>query len=106
MKRRSRFELCMEILGLCKSPGLTRSSLVMKANVNSGRISSILFALVDDRLLRTETRKTAPSGNRRDTDYFIRTREGDDLIKDFKNVRSRITKEGAPSAQGSQRSKV
>ena len=106
MRRRSRFELCMEIIDLCNSPGLTRSSIVTKANINSSRIREILFGLIEDRLLKTETRKYSPAGGRLDTDYYIRTREGDDLIKDFKNVRSRITKEGPPSAQGTQRSKV
>ena len=106
MARRSRFELCMEIIGLCNSPGLSRSGLVTKANVNSSRIREILFGLIEDKLLKTETRKFSPGGFRLDTDYFIRTREGDALIKDFKAVKKRITTKGAPSVRGTHKSRV
>lgn len=101
--RRSRFELCMEIIGLCKSPGLARSSLVTKANVNSAFIIDILFGLVNDRLLETETRKISPKGKRRITDYYILTPEGAELIKDFHDVRGRITSQGAQSESRSPR---
>lgn len=106
MTRRSRFELCMEIIGLCNAPGLSRSEIVTKANVNSSRIREILFGLIDDQLLKTETRKHSPGGFRLNTDYLIRTREGDELIKDFKDVRKRISTEGSQEARGIQRSKV
>ena len=39
------------------------------------------------------------------TDYYIRTQEGDDLIKDFNNVKERITIEGSQGVQGTQRSR-
>ena len=103
MRRRSRFELCMEIIDLCNAPGLSRSGLVTKANVNSSHIREILFGLIEDQLLKTETRKFSPGGFRLKTDYFIRTREGDDLVKDFKDVRERITLEGAHPRTGSPR---
>ena len=107
MARRSRFELCMEIIGLCNSPGLSRSGLVTKANVTSSRIHEILFGLIDDQLLKTENRKYSPGGFRmmKGTDYYIRTQEGDDLIKDFNGVKERITIEGSQGARGIQRSR-
>lgn len=101
--RRSRFELCMEIIGLCSSPGLARSSLVQQANVNSAHIMDILFGLVNDKLLKTETRKLSPRGLRRKTDYFILTPEGEELVRDFKDVRGRITSEGSQSGSRSAR---
>ena len=95
----------MEIIELCKFPGLARSSLVSEANIHSSKIMTILFSLIDDQLIKTETRKYSPAGFNKNTDYYIRTREGDDLIKDFKDVRARISLEGAPSTRGSPRSK-
>ena len=106
MARRSRFELCMEIIALCNHPGLSRSGLVTKANVNSSKIREILFGLIDDKLLKTETRKHSPGGFRLNTDFYIRTREGDSLIKDFNEVKKRISTEGSQGARGIQRSKV
>lgn len=103
MRRRSRFELCMEIIGLCNSPGLARSGIVTKANVNSSKIKEILFGLIDDKLLITETRKYSPGGFKLKTDYYIRTKEGDALIEDFNDVKKRITIEGSQSGQGTQK---
>ncbi len=96
----------MEIIELCNAPGLSRSGVVTKANVDSSKIRQILFGLIADRLLKTETRKFSPGGYKMKTDYYIRTREGDDLIKDFQNVRKRISTEGAQSVQDIRRSKV
>lgn len=85
----------MEIIGLCQSPGLSRSGLVTKANVNSSKLMKILFGLIDDQLLRIETRKTSSAGLRRVTDYYLRTIEGDALIKDFQEVKERISTSGS-----------
>lgn len=81
----------MEIIALCNAPGLSRSGLVTKANVNSVKISDILFGLIEDKLLKTETRKYSPGGFRMNTDYYIRTNDGDHLIKDFKDLKQRLT---------------
>ena len=97
----------MEIIGLCNSPGLSRSGLVTKANVTSSRINEILFGLINDKLLKTENRKYSPGGFRmmKGTEYYIRTNEGDDLIKDFNDVKKRISTEGSQGVQGTQRSR-
>ena len=106
MKRRSRFEICMEIIGLCQTPGLSRASLETKANVRYRTILPILFGLIDDQILRTETRKISPRGLKRSTEYFIRTPEGDALNADIEAIKERLSMLGAPTARETQTPKA
>lgn len=70
-----------------------------RANVSYKKLLPILFGLIDDQLLRAETRKFSPMGSKIKTDYYVRTREGDTLIKDFDDLTGRISLEGAPSTK-------
>jgi len=103
--RRSRFEICMEILELCVPPGIPRVALLRKANLNNGKLHDILFGLLDDHVIKIETRPRSFSGQKRDTDYYLRTEYGDEIIRNFRELKSRLTTSGSPSASGSRRSK-
>ena len=94
--RRSRFEVLMEIIELCQHPGLSRQSLLIEANINHGKLHDLLFGLIDDQLIDVETRPNSVSGQKRETDYFLRTPDGDQLINDFKEIRARLTRAESP----------
>ena len=96
MKRRSRFELLVEIIELCKFPGLPKTYLARNVRTNTGMITDVLFGLVEDKLIRVETRPRSRLGQRRETEFFVRTPDGDSFIRDFTGVRERLTKSGAP----------
>ena len=94
---RSRFEILMIILELCVNPGASCSSLLNKANINHEVFHDLVFGLIDDQLINVETRPLSVSGQKRETDYFLRTPKGDQLINDFKELRSRVTRAESPS---------
>lgn len=87
----------MEIIELCQHPGLSRDSLRIKANINHGKLHDLLFGLIDDQLIDVETRPNSVSGQKRETDYFLRTPDGDKLLINFKEIRARLTRSGSPS---------
>ena len=95
MKRRSRFELLVEIIELCKFPGIPKTFLSRNARINSYRLNDILFGLIEDKLIKVETRPQSQLGQKRKTEYFIRTPDGETFIRDFTGLRERSTRSGA-----------
>jgi predicted transcriptional regulator len=95
--RRSRFEILMIFLEVCVNPGASCSTILNKANINHSVFHELLFGLLDDHLINVETRPNSVSGQKRETDYFLRTPKGDQLINDFKELRSRLTRAESPS---------
>ncbi len=105
-KRRSSFEICLEIIELCNHPGLPLSRLMTRANLNHTKIKHILFKLIEDKLIETETRPRSFTGQKRDTDYFIRTREGDWILKEHSMGSQRTASEGTPLQSRSMQSRA
>ena len=95
MTRRSRFELLVEIIELCKFPGLPKTYIARNAGINSFRLNDILFGLIEDKLIKIETRPRSLLGQKRKTDYFIRTPDGETFIQDFTGLKARSTRSGA-----------
>lgn len=93
--RRSRFELIVEILDRCVSPGLPITRLGSDARVTTDKLSDILMELVTGDLISVETRSRSFIGDKRETDFYIRTSDGDELIKDITGIRKRLSKPGA-----------
>lgn len=96
-KRRSRFELIIEVIELCVFPGLPKTRLSTCSNINSDKLSDILMELVTGELLEVETRPRSFAGNKRETDFYVRTSDGDELIRDIKGVKERLSIEGVHS---------
>ena len=90
-KRRSKFEVCFEIIELCQYPGIPISRLVRDARMNIDPLRKILSTMLTGELLRIETKPLSISGDRRKTDYYIRTPEGDELHKQFRELVKRIS---------------
>lgn len=90
LSRRSRFELCFEIIELCKFPGLPISRLSSNARVPANRLSDLLFKLIEDQLIHVETRPRSVTGDKRKTDYYVRTPEGENILNDYTELRSKI----------------
>jgi len=96
MKRRSRFELLVEIIELCKFPSISKTYLMGNVRTNHGTLTDILFGLVEDKMIKIETRPHSRLGKRRETDYFLMTPDGETFIQDFTGLKERLTKSGAP----------
>jgi predicted transcriptional regulator len=92
--RRSRLELIMEIIELCRGPGLPLTRLGSEARVNTSKLSDILMELVTGEIISVETRSQSFSDYKRETDFYVRTSEGDELIRDFDGVKKRLSKPG------------
>lgn len=103
--RRSRLEIIMELLDLCVRPGLPRAALLTKAHLHTSKLHDILFGLLDDRMIKVETRPRSFSGQKRDTDYYLRTDHGDEIMSNFRELTSHLTTVGSPSRSGSNKSK-
>lgn len=101
--RRSRFELIIEIIELCVSPGLPITRLGSDARVNTHKLSDILMELVTGDLISVETRPLSFAGDNRVTDFYIRTSDGDELIDDITLVRKRLSRPGAHSGSAHRR---
>lgn len=86
----------MEILELCVFPGLSCSSILNRANINHGVFHDLLFGLIDDKLINVETRPHSISGQKRETDYFLRTPKADKLLNEFEELRGRLTRAESP----------
>lgn len=93
--RRSRFELLVEIIELCKFPGLSRSRINRDLRGNSTTVNEILFGLLDSGLLKVETRPRSQLGQKRETDFYLRTTKGDQFHHDFMTLKERSTRLGA-----------
>ncbi len=100
MVRRSRFEIIIETLELCRGAGLPKSRLSQLANVNTEKLSDILLELMTGELVSVETRSRSYSGQGRETDFYLRTEDGDTLIERFSLVKKRLTRPGAPTRSG------
>lgn len=90
-QRRSKFEVCLEIIELCQYPGIPLTRLCRDARVNWDPLKEILSSLLTGELLRIETRPLSFTGDRRKTDYYVRTSEGDKVHKKFKEIKERIS---------------
>ena len=101
--RRSRFELIVEIIDLCVSPGLPITRLGSEARVTTDKLSDILYELVTGELISVETRSHSFIGDKRETDYYVRTPDGDEMISEITGIRKRLSRPGAPTRSGPQR---
>ena len=101
--RRSRFELIIEIIELCVSPGLPITRLGSDARVNTDKLSTILMELVTGDLISVETRSRSFVGDKRETDFYIRTSDGDELIKDITGIKERLSRPGAQTRSAHRR---
>ena len=96
-KRRSKFEICLEIIELCQIPGIPLTLLARDSRVNWAPLKDILSALVSGEIIKTEIRPLSPTGHKRKTEYYIRTAEGDNVLIKFKEIEKRISISGSPS---------
>lgn len=90
-QRRSRFEICIEIIELCQYPGLPITRLIHAANYSWGPLRRILFGLLRGELIEIETRPESFTGEKRKTDYYVRTLEGDEVLSKFNEIREQLT---------------
>lgn len=88
--RRSHFEICMEIIELCQIPGLPFTRLMSKANISWRPLMEILVNLIEGDIIEVETRSLSFVGYKRETDYYIRTNEGDEIVSQFNELRERL----------------
>ncbi len=95
--RRSRFELIIEIIELCVSPGLPLTRLGSDARVNTDKLSDILMELVTGELISVETRSRSFVGDKRQTDFYIRTLDGDAMIQNITGIKKRLSRPEAPT---------
>jgi predicted transcriptional regulator len=86
----------VEIIELCRGSGLPKTQLGREANVGIDKLSDILLELMTGDLISVETRSRSFSGDKRETDFYLRTRDGDTLIERFSEVRERLSTPGAP----------
>ena len=95
--RRSRFEICLEIIELCQHPGIPVTPLGLIARCTHAPLKEILSSLLTGELLRIETRPIGYTGHKRKTDYYVRTAEGDKVLTKFNEIEKQISMSGAPS---------
>ena len=95
--RRSKFEICIEIIELCQIPGIPLTRLILASRVNWSPLKDILSALVSGELLKTEIRPFNPLGHKRKTEYYVRTEEGDKVLTKVNEIKRRIAMWGSPS---------
>jgi len=96
-QRRSKFELCIEIIELCQNPGIPSTPLGLIARCNYATLKEILSSLLTGEILRIETRPIGYTGYKRKTDYYVRTAEGDKVLTKFNEIEKRISMSGSPS---------
>ena len=96
-KKRTKFELNVEIIELCQYPGISLTRLVRFSRINWNPIKEILSTLISGELLKIETRPHSETGQKRETNYYVRTAEGDKALIKFKETRKRISMSGSPS---------
>ncbi len=89
--RRSRLELIVSIIELCQSPGIAKSNLKLKGNIGTQIFNDLLEGLQTRELIEKEIRPLSHTGLRRPTEYYTRTPEGDKLIRQFSDLRERLT---------------
>ena len=82
LHRRSSSEIGLEIVSLCNYPGLPLTRLMTRANLNHTKLREILFMLIEDRLIKTDTRKISYTGQKRETAYYVTTPEGDQALQE------------------------
>jgi hypothetical protein len=66
-----------------------------EASVGLDKLSDILLELMTGELISVETRSRSLSGDKRETDFYLTTRDGDVLIERFSLVKKRLTRPGA-----------
>lgn len=86
----------MEIIKLCQIPGLPKTRIMSSANISWNLLKSVLFSLVDEELIEVKTRPLTPDGHKRETDFYIRTQEGDKILHDFIELKERISTSEVP----------
>ena len=87
----------MEIIDLCQIPGLPMTRLQIRANLCHSLLKVLLFGLLDEKLIEVETRPLAFDGSKRVTEYYVRTKDGDEILDQFKELKEKISIEVAPS---------
>ena len=95
--RRSRFEICLEIIELCQTPGIPVTPLGLASRCTYATLKEILSSLLTGELLKIETRPISYSGGKRKTNYYVRTVEGDKVLTKFNEIEKRISMSGSPS---------
>lgn len=70
------------------------------ANLNYKLLSELLFGLIERELIKKETRPTSFDGQKRVTDWYHRTPEGDDLYLKFKEIEESLSISEAHSRSG------
>lgn len=95
--RRSRFEIIIEILEACQGQGLPKNRIGNRVGVHAHKVKDVLVELVTGELIESQTRPFSFSGQERETVWFSRTREGDQVMRDFKGARERLSTPGARS---------
>jgi predicted transcriptional regulator len=103
MERRTHFDLCAEIIELCKYPGAPVSHLARSSGIRVPKAHGFLRSLIEGELIRTELRETSPHGLNRRTKYYITTPDGEKVLRDFTDVRARLSRPGAQPRSGSTR---
>lgn len=92
----------MTIIELCQIPGIPKTKLMYSANVNYNLLIELLFGLIEAEIIEKETRPRSYVGQKRDTVWYQRTREGDEIYSKFKELEKKLSIRGAHSRSGSQ----
>lgn len=96
--KRSKFQLHVIIIELCKNPGgVSLTRLVRFSRINWGPLKEILSTLITGELLKVETRHHSETGQKRETQFYIRTNKGESVLREFKDLKKRITMSGSRS---------
>lgn len=86
----------MSIIELCQLPGLPITRVMTSANVSWSTVKTVLFALIDDQLIKVDTRPLSLDGKKRETDFYVLTEEGDQLRTDFNEMKEKLSISGSP----------
>ena len=86
----------MAIIELCQLPGLPITRVMTRANVSFSTVKTVLFALIDDQLIKVETRPLDFNEKNRETDFYVLTEKGDQVRTDFNELKQRISTSGSP----------
>ncbi|MBA7491399.1 hypothetical protein ES702_01944 [subsurface metagenome] len=66
------------------------------SNLNYKLLKDILFGLIENEIINRETRKISYDGQKRETKYYIRTREGDKILDKFNEIQEQLTRLESP----------
>lgn len=89
--KRSKFEILMDIIELCRFPGLPRTRLMEKSNLNYIALQNFMIELIENGILIVETRSFSYTGQKRETKYLVSTKEGNKIIDQFKEIKKNLS---------------